>query len=105
MRDLGADTWQAERLRNGGDDRHRAVGGDRQRAVDAVPAADLDDAVDVLEVDDLADVGGLEAERGAIPVDGDDAEPELLCPPDRAALVAARADEEDGLSAHRGRCY
>ena len=105
VRDVGADARQAERLRDRGDDRHGAVGGDRQRAVDAVPPRDLDHAVHVLEVDDLADVGGLEAERGAVPVDGDDAEPELLRAPDRAALVAARADEEDGLSAHPRRCY
>ena len=100
MRDLRADARQAERLRDGGDDRHGPVGRDRQRAVDAVPAGDLDDPVHVLEVDDLADVGGLEPGRGAVPVDRDHAEPELLGAPDRAALVPARADEENGLSAH-----
>ena len=105
VRDVSPDAGKSERLRNGGDDRDRPVGGHGQGAVDSVPSRDLDHAVDVLEVDDLADVGGLEPERGAVPVDRDDAEPELLRAPDRAALVAARADEEDGLSAHRGRCY
>ena len=100
VRDLRADAWQAERLRNGGDDRHCPVGRDRQRAVDAVPAGDLDDPIHVLEIDDLADVRGLEPRSGAVAVDGDHAEPELLRAFDRAALVAPRADEENGLSAH-----
>jgi len=42
----------------------------------------------------------LETERVRIPVDGDDAEAELLRAADRPPLVPARADEEDGLSAH-----
>ena len=100
--DVGADSRQAERIRDCGDDRHGAVGGHRQRAVDSVPPSDLDHVVHILEVHDLADVGNLEPGRGAVPVDRHDAKPELPCAQDRAALVPACADEEDGLSAHRG---
>ena len=105
VRGLGADSRQAERLRDGRDDGHRAIGRDGEDAVDAVAAADLDHALDVLEVDRLADVGDGEPERVGIPVDGDDAEPELLRAHDRPPLVAACADEQNGLSLHRGRCY
>ena len=100
-----ADPRQAERLRDRRDDGHRTVGRDGEDAVDAVAAADLDHAVDVLEVDRLADVGDGEPERVGIAVDGDDAEPELLRAHDRPPLVAAGADEENGLTLHRGRCY
>jgi hypothetical protein len=100
--DVCADARQPECLCDRGDDRHGPVCRHGERAVDAVPPGNLDDAVHVLEIDDLADIGGLQAGRGAVPVDRDDAEAELLGTANRAALVPARADEEDGLSAHRG---
>ena len=51
---------------------------------------------DVHEVDELADIRRQEAERLRVAVDRDDLVPELLHALDRAALVAAAADEEDG---------
>ena len=59
-------------------------------------AADLDHALDVHEVDELADIRRAEPERVRVAVDRDDAVPELLHALDRAALMAAAADEEDG---------
>ena len=53
------------------------------------------------EIDGLAHVGDLQAERVRIAVDCDDAEAELLRPQDRAALVAPGADEEDRLHVAR----
>ena len=44
VRGLGADPRQAARLGDRGDDRHGAVGRDRQHAVDAVPARGLEHA-------------------------------------------------------------
>jgi hypothetical protein len=51
--------------------------------------------VDILEVDHLAHVSLLEAERLGVSVDGDDAMPEFARPQDGAALVAAGAYEQD----------
>ena len=103
VRRLGADARQAERLRDRGDDRHSAIGRDREHAVDAVTACDLRDRRDVGEVHRLRDVRLAQAERVGIAVDGHDAEPELLRPQDRAALVAARADEQH--AAHLARAF
>ena len=66
-----------------------------EHAVDAVPPRDLGDRRDVGEVDRLGDVRLAQPERVGIAVDCDDAQPELLRPQDRPALVAAGADEED----------
>ena len=95
VRDVASDGGKPEALRHRRDDRHGAVGGDRQRTVDLVPPRDLFDRVHVGEVDDLCDVGQLEARGGGVPVDRDDAEPPVARLGDRAALMAARADEED----------
>ena len=92
---------QPELLGDGRDDRHRAVGGDGQRAVDAVsrgrprspPSTSWKSTV-------LADVGAREARGVRIAVDRDDAQAELLRPCDRPPLMAAGADEEDGLALH-----
>jgi hypothetical protein len=100
---LGADARQAQRLGDGGHDRDGAIGRDRQDAVDGVPAADLGDRLDVAEIDHLWHVGLGEPERVGVPVDGDDAQPELARALDRAALVPAGADEED-RPRHGGRC-
>ena len=95
VRDVGADRREAEALGDRRDDRDGAVRRDRQRAVDGVPSRDLLDRVDVGEVDDLRDVRRLEPRRVGVAVDRDDADPALARLGDRAALVAARADEED----------
>jgi hypothetical protein len=68
-----------------------------------VPAAGLGHRVDVHEVDHLGNVGLVEPERVRIAVDRDNAQPELLRPSDRAPLMPARADEENG-SFHAARC-
>jgi hypothetical protein len=68
-------------------------------------ARDLEHAVDVLEVDDLRDVGERETERVGIAVDGDDSEPEGPGALDRSPLVTTGADEEDGLPAHEAERY
>jgi len=84
------------RLRSdGGDDRHGAIGRDRQDAVDRVPPSDLRDSGDVGEVDRLGDIRYLQPRRVRIPVDGDDPHSELLRAQDRAALMPAGTDEED----------
>src|SRR5207247_7739404 len=57
--------------------------------------------IDVGEVDRLAEVGKREPGRLGVAVDRNDPHAELLHPPDRAALVPAGADEEDGLTPHR----
>jgi hypothetical protein len=62
-----------------------------------VPAADLGHAVEVDEIHDLGHVCDREPERVGVPVDRDDAVAELADVLDRAALVAARADEEQRL--------
>ena len=61
------------------------------------------DRLDVREVDDLALVRRGEPGSVRVPVDRDDAEPQLARALDRPALVPPRADEED-RSLHRGRC-
>ena len=99
LRRLEADAGQLECLRDRGDHGNRAVGRDGEHALDLVPAADLDHSLDVGEVDELADVRRAEPERVGVAVDRDDAVPELLDALDRAALMTAAADEEDG--AHR----
>jgi hypothetical protein len=95
MRRLRPDPRQAERLRDGGDDGHGAVRRHRQHAVDLVPARDLPHRGDVGEVDRLSSIGLAEPERLGVPVDRDRTQAELLRPQDRAALVAAGADEQD----------
>ena len=97
MRDVGADRRQAEALGHRRDDGDGAVGGDGQHAVDRVAARDLGHRVDVREVDDLGDVGDRKPGRVGVAVDGDDAKAALARLQDRAALVAAGADEEDRL--------
>ena len=89
-------------LRDSGDHRHCAVGGDGEDAVDADPARDLDDRVHLHEVDDLGDVGGGEPGRVGIPVDSGDAKAARARLLDRSLLMAPCADEEDGL--HGRRC-
>ena len=85
----------AEPLGHCGDDRHGAVGGDGEDAVDPVPSRDGLDGVDVREVDDLGGVGERETRRVGVAVDRDDAEPAVARLRDRTALVAPGADEED----------
>ena len=100
VRDVGADAGESELLGDSGDDRNRAIGGHGERSVDRVAAGDFDHAFEVLEVDHLADVREREARGVGVAVDGDDAEAELLRPRDRPPLMAAGADEEDGLALH-----
>ena len=96
VRGLRADPRQPARLGDRGDDRHRAVGADGQHAVELDARRRLQHGVDVREVDDLRDVRLREPERVRVPVDRRDAQSQLLRPQDRAALMAAGADEEDG---------
>jgi hypothetical protein len=95
VRDVASDRREPEALGHGGDDRHRSVGGDRERTVDAVTSSDALDRVRVGEVDDLGHVRELESRSVGVSIDGDDAEATVACLGDRAALMAARADEED----------
>ena len=111
MGGLDPDPGQAQRLGDGSDDRHRPVGRDGQHSVDAVASSDLRDRSDVGEVDRLAGVRDGESRRVRVPVDGHDAEAELLRAQDGAALVASRAHEEnrlhvarDAIRAVRARC-
>ena len=66
-----------------------------------IAARDLHHGADVAEVDDLCDIGRREAGRLGIAIDGDDAQAARACLLDRAALMAPRADEEDGLHGRR----
>ena len=97
LRGLDSDSREPECVRDSGHDWHRPVRSDREHSVGTVPAAHLDDGLDVREVDELAYVGGPEAECIGIAVDSDDAMPELLRMEDRAALMAAAADEQERL--------
>ena len=65
------------------------------------PRRRLQHGRDVGEVDDLRDVRLGEPRRVGIPVDGRDAKAELLRPENRAALVAACTDEENGPHGRR----
>ena len=98
---LRPDAGKPELLGDGCDDRHGAIGGNREHAVDADPARDLDHGRDVAEVDDLCDVGGREAGGVGVAIDGRDAQAARAGLLDRAALVAPGADEEDGLHGRR----
>jgi hypothetical protein len=102
VRRLAADPRQAECLGDRGDDRHGAVGSDREDTVHSVAATHLDDGLDVGEVDDLADVGVREPRRAWVAVDRDHVYAQLAHARDGAALVTACADEEDG--GHGPRC-
>ena len=93
--DGAADRRQAEPLGHRGDDRHGAVGGDGEDAVDLLSARDGLDGVDVREVDDLGGVRERETRRVGVAVDRDDAEAAVARLCDRTALVAPGADEED----------
>ena len=101
VRRLGPDPRQAARLGDRRDDRHRAVGRYRQHAVDPQPRGRLQHRLDVGEVDDLRDVRLREPWRVGIPVDGRDSKAQLLRPENRAALVAACTDEENGPHGRR----
>jgi hypothetical protein len=91
----GADAREAECLGDCGHDGNGTIGGDGQDALNGVPAADLDDALEVGEVDDLGDIGRLESESLCVAVDGDDAVAELADVLDGAPLMPSGADEED----------
>ena len=103
VRGLPADPGQAEILGDGRHDRDGPVGRDGEDAVDAVAAPDRGYRRGVGEVDDLADVGDPEPRCVRVAVDGDDANAELARALDRATLVPACADEQDGL--HGPRLY
>jgi len=66
-----------------------------------VSAPGLDHGRDVEEVDDLADVGDCQAGGVRVPVDRDDPHSQLPKAHERAALMAARADEEDSRISER----
>ena len=65
------------------------------------PRGRLQHGPDVGEVDDLRDVRLRQPRRVRIPVDGRDAKAQLLRPENRAALVAACTDEENGPHGRR----
>jgi hypothetical protein len=102
MSRLRADPGQAELLGDGRDDRNGAIRRDRECTARPEPARDLDDPSDLGEVDHLGDVGGGEPGRIGVPVDCRGAQTAGAGLLDRAPLVTARADEEDGL--HGRRC-
>jgi len=66
-----------------------------------MPTANFDDCGNVGEVDDLGYVGRGETWRPRVAIDRYDAKVARARMLDRAALVAARADEEDGLHGRR----
>jgi hypothetical protein len=92
---FASDARQAKPLRDGRNDGHGAVCRDGEDSVHGVPATGFGHRVDILEIDDLACVSLLEAERLGVAIDGDYAVTELTCPQDGAALVPAGAYEED----------
>ena len=96
MGGLGSDSRQPERLGDRGDHGNRAVGGDGENPVDCMAPPCLGDRGDVHEVDNLGHIGLAESESVGVSVDRDHAQAELPRPPDRAPLVPARADEENG---------
>jgi len=59
-------------------------------------AADVRNRVDVGEVHDVSDVRGCQTRRLRVSIDRNDSEPQIAHALDRAALVPARAYEEDG---------
>ena len=92
-----ADRGEAEALGHSRDDGDCPVGGDGERSVDVVATGHLGDRVDVGEVHRLGDICNLKPERVGVAIDGDDADALIPCLEDGAALVAPRANEEDGL--------
>ena len=106
VRGLDADPRQAARLGDRGDDGHRAVGRDRQHAVDlhvartpSAPPRSVRGNRPPWRCRPRAS-----PRRIGVAVDRGDAQPELLRALDRAPLMAAGADEENGLL-HDARCY
>ena len=91
------DPGQTTRLGDGRDDRDRPVGADCQDAVQLEALRRLEHRSDVREVDHLRNVGFGETRGLGVPVDRCHPEPELLGAQDRAPLMAAGADEENGL--------
>ena len=102
VRGVDSDSREPELVRHRGHDRHGAVGRDREHAVDPMPPSDLGDSGDVGEVDDLGDLCRGKPGCCGVAVDRDDAKVASARMLDGSALVAPRADEEDGL--HGGRC-
>jgi hypothetical protein len=101
MRRGRADPGEAECLGDRRDDRYGPICRDGQHPVDADPARDLEDGVDVREVDDLCDVRGHEAGCIAVTVDRSDmkaASPRLV---DRPTLMSSGADKEDRCHGRR----
>jgi len=96
-----ADPRESELLRDGGDDRHRAIGRDGECAVDADAPGDLHDLGDIREIDDLGDVGGGQPGRLSVPIDRGHAKSFTARLLDCATLVAPGADEEHGLHGRR----
>ena len=98
-----SDPRQPERLRHRGHDRHCAVGRDGQDAVHAVLRRPTS-VTAATSVKSTTSATSAAARPGAssVAVDRDDAQPPAARVLDRAALVAARADEEDRL--HGRRC-
>ena len=98
---LDADPGQSEPLRDSRGDRHRAIARDRDDSVDRVAPADLDDLLQVIEVGRLSDVGHVEADRGRVSIDSDDAPTGFPGLADCRELGDARPQKEHGRHAGR----
>jgi hypothetical protein len=95
------DSRQPEFLSDGRHDRNGPICRDGQHTVGIVAARECGYRLDVGEVDDLGGVGETETRRPRVTVDGGDPQSPPARLLDRAALVAPRADEEDGLHSRR----
>jgi nucleoside-diphosphate-sugar epimerase len=96
---LRADSRQAERLGDGGDDGDGAVGRNRKHTLHVVPAGDVGHPAYVAEIEHLARVRIAQAGRRRIAVHRDNSQPSLPRLRDRTLLVAACPHEEN--RAHR----
>jgi hypothetical protein len=99
MRRLDADAREPECLRRGRDDRHRAIGRNREDPV--TPWRRPASITASTSVKSTTTLRSGEPRRFGIAVDADDTKAQFPCPLDRAPLVSSGPDHLD-RSFHRG---
>jgi hypothetical protein len=101
VRDVGADSRQAEPIGRGSRSSDRAIAADGGETVNSMPAGNLDERIDVAEVDQLGHIRFGEPDGKLIAVRNDNAKPRRSRMSDRRKL--GDATSEDQHRRHRGR--